>query len=83
MTGPKPSPTGTFPEGKLGPNDEGGLNIRIAANAKDGQVHVHFACSIEELAMPPHVAIQIAVELISAATRLMGASAMGAHKGEA
>ena len=83
MTGQKPGPTGTFPEGKLGKDDEGGINIAIAANAKDGQVHIQFGGPDARLALPPHMAIQIAVSLIGAATKLMEADAMGAHKGEA
>ena len=80
---PKPGPTGDFPEGMLGPNDEGGLNIGIAANAKDGQVHVQFGGPVAWLAMPPHMAIQLAVNLIGAATKLLEANAMGPHEGEA
>ena len=64
-------------------DDEGGINIGIAANAKDGKVHIQFGGPVAWLAMPPEMAIQIAVSLIGAATKLMEANAMGPHKGEA
>lgn len=80
---PKPGPTGDFPEGMLGPNDEGGLNIGIVANAKDGQVYIQFGGKVSWLAVPPDTAIQFAVGLIGAATKLLEANAMGPHEGEA
>ena len=83
MTDPRPGPTGDFPEGQLGPNDDGGTNMAIAASAKDGQVHIQFGGPVAWLAMPPEMAIQIAVSLIGAATKLMEANAMGPHEGEA
>ena len=83
MTDPRPGPTGTFPEGKLGEDDEGALNLAIAASAKDGQVHIQFGGPVTWLAMSPEMAIQIAVSLIGAATKLMEANSMGPHEGEA
>ena len=79
----KLGPTGDFPEGKLGKDDEGGINMAIAANAKDGLVHVQFGGPVAWLAIPPAMAIQLAVSLIGAATKLMEANAMGPHEGEA
>ena len=50
MTDPKLGPTGDFPEGKLGKDDEGGINMAIAASAKDGQVHIQFGGPVAWLA---------------------------------
>ena len=68
---------------KMGMDDEGDLSIGIAANAKDGKIHIQFDGPVAWLAMTPDMAIQFAVSLIGAATKLKEAGAMGPHKGEA
>jgi hypothetical protein len=50
--------TGTFPDGKLDENDEGGVAIGVAID--QGNVVIHFPKPIAWLAFPPEQAIEIA-----------------------
>lgn len=43
--------TGTFPHGRLGPHDEGGLKFEVGHDP-DGNVHINFGKRIAWLAMP-------------------------------
>lgn len=51
-------PTGDYPHGKLGRDDEGGLNIGITN--RDGAVVVHFGTPVAWFGMPPEQAIEFA-----------------------
>lgn len=63
-------PTGKFPHGKLGPDDEGGLNIGIAIDETNGRVVVDFGKLIEWIGMLPDDAIKIGNSLISKANKI-------------
>jgi hypothetical protein len=52
-------PTGDFPQGALGPDDQGGLNIGIAHD-QHGNVHVKFGTEVKWIAMPSDKAISFA-----------------------
>ena len=56
-------PTGTFPEGKLGPTDEGALQFGVAHD-KQGNVHINFGKKVAWVAMPPEQAIALARVLL-------------------
>jgi hypothetical protein len=61
----KPGPTGDFPDGKLTPDDEGGLNV--AMGITEGRVFIDFGKSITWLAMLPADAIEFAQAIIDKA----------------
>lgn len=52
-------PTGDFPEGRLGPDDEGGLRIGITHDTK-GNVIINFGKHISWIGFGPEQAIQLA-----------------------
>lgn len=64
----KLGPTGEFPGGKLGPNDEGELKIAIAV--KDGRIVIMFGKQIEWLGLRPGDARKIAEALNHHANRI-------------
>ena len=51
-------PSGDYPQGKLGPDDEGGLNVQITD--KDGAVVLAFGAPVTWIGMPPAQAIEFA-----------------------
>ena len=53
----KIGPTYDFDDGKLGPDDEGGLNIGLGI--KDGKVVIAFGKSVAWIAMSPDSAIEL------------------------
>lgn len=53
MSDDKPGATGEFPEGQLGPRDEGELNIAIAADPDRNVVIMDFGKPVAWLAMEP------------------------------
>lgn len=55
----KIGPTGTYPDGKLGPLDEGGLNIGVGHD-DDGMVVLSFGTKVAWIGMPPPNAIEFA-----------------------
>jgi hypothetical protein len=56
---PKLGATGHFPQGALGPDDEGALQIGIAHDSK-GNVVLNFGEQVSWVAMPPAAAINFA-----------------------
>ena len=56
---PKLGATGTYPRGKLGPHDEGGLAIGIAKD-KRGNIIVNFGTPVAWFGLPPEQAIAFA-----------------------
>lgn len=56
--------TGTFPQGVLNDNDEGGLKIGIAYDKVDGLVHLNFGKPVAWTAFPPETAILFARNLL-------------------
>lgn len=55
---PKLGATGEFPEGSLGPHDEGALKMGVAHDSK-GNVHRNFGKEISWFAVPPEQAIEL------------------------
>lgn len=51
--------TGKYPDGALGPHDEGELRFGVARDPH-GMVHVNFGKPVKWFAMPPEIAIQLA-----------------------
>jgi len=60
--------TNDFPDGKINPDDEGGLQIAIAG--KDGQVFIEFGSPVAWLAFPPEQAKEFANKIIEHANRM-------------
>lgn len=63
---PKFGATGKFPDGKIGPDDEGELTLGVVRDSQ-GRVHVNFGKPVQWLAMPPEKAIELANMLREAA----------------
>lgn len=61
---PKLGATGTFPEGSLGPHDEGAIQMAVAHDSK-GLVHVNFGKDVSWFAVPPEQAINLGKLLMS------------------
>lgn len=61
-------PTGAFPYGDLGPDDEGELAVAIAADPRHGVVRFEFGKPVAWLALPPAHARQLAALLLENAT---------------
>lgn len=61
---PKLGATGTYPEGSLGPHDEGGIQMAVAHDSK-GLVHVNFGKDVSWFAVPPAQAINLAKMLMT------------------
>jgi hypothetical protein len=59
----KLGPTGDFPRGKLGPTDEGGLQIGVAHDSR-GNVIVNFGAHVDWIGFPPEQAIQFAKSIM-------------------
>jgi|HubBroStandDraft_3_1064219.scaffolds.fasta_scaffold21711_5 hypothetical protein len=67
MEKPQPGPTGDFPHGKLGPDDEGGINIALSHhNAPDGtpMVRFDFAKPVAWLSLPSTHAVAFALLIL-------------------
>lgn len=54
--------TGKFPDGKMHPGDEGELRFAIARDAR-GNVHVDFGKNVSWFALPPVLAVELAIAL--------------------
>jgi len=52
-------PAGDYPEGKLGKDDDGGLNIAIGVN-QHNLVHIAFGSKVAWIAMPAKQAFEFA-----------------------
>lgn len=63
MTEEKVGPTGKFPDGSLGPHDEGEITIAVTHDDK-GNVHVDFGKDLSWLAMPKERAVGLAKLLL-------------------
>ena len=55
--------TGKFPDGSLGPHDEGELRFGVAKDS-NGLVHINFGKPVSWFAMPPEVAVDLARKLL-------------------
>lgn len=66
MSPPDFGATSRFPDGKLGPADDGELIFGITADS-NGLVHVNFGKDVSWFAMPPETAIDFARKLLEAA----------------
>lgn len=63
----KIGPTGQFPDGKLNPDDEGGLTYRVAADIQNGLVRIEFGGPVAWLALQPEQAVKLGDSLINKA----------------
>lgn len=63
-------PTGEFPYGQMGPDDEGELSVAVATDPAHGVVRFEFGKSISWLALPAGHARQFAALLIAKANEL-------------
>jgi hypothetical protein len=73
-------PTGDFPEGKLGPDDEGGLVVAI--NVTEGKVRVDFGTPVAWFALSHEQALEYAAGIIDAAMSLKFAAELAGRRGE-
>jgi 8-oxo-dGTP diphosphatase len=62
--------TGMFPKGKIDPNDEGELQLAIAADLDNGVVRVDFGKPVAWLGLPPDEARTLGQMLIDKANQL-------------
>lgn len=60
-------PTGDFPDGKLGPDDDGGLKMAIGIDEAGRLVRIEFGAPTAWLAMPPDLARVLAMSLLEKA----------------
>lgn len=67
----KPGPTKDFPEGKLNPHDEGGLNIAVGHDKKTGKVVIQFGTPVAWIGMNPKQAMDIGKGIIKHAKKLL------------
>jgi hypothetical protein len=58
-------PTGNFPQGKVGPDDEGGLMIQMTN--WNGVVRIDFGAPVTWLGLPPDEAIEFAKKILKQA----------------
>jgi hypothetical protein len=70
MTKPKPGPTGRFPFGRLGADDDGELAVAMAADPQHGVIRIHFGTPVEWVALPAGVARAFGQALIEKADEL-------------
>lgn len=68
MTGPRPGPTGEFPEGHLTDEDEGELVVRVGTHK--GRVVVEFGVPTRWFAMGPLQAHELAAALVTKVNEL-------------
>lgn len=59
MKRPRLGATGEYPHGKINPDDEGALNVGVAADGM-GNVHVDFGKPVSWFTMPSEQAINFA-----------------------
>jgi hypothetical protein len=72
---PKLGPTGTYPRGKLSPDDEGGLVIAIGGD-EHGNVKIKFGKKVAWVGMTQEHAIQVAMTILKKA-KFMGSVIIG------
>ena len=59
--------TGAYPQGRLGPHDQGEIKCAIAADPTVGRVRIEFGKPVAWLALTPEQAIGLAEKLIDKA----------------
>jgi hypothetical protein len=57
--------TGQFPSGMLNKDDEGAL--RLAVSTENGTVRIDFGSEVTWIAMPPDIAVKLAMAILKAA----------------
>ncbi|MEP7304188.1 MAG: hypothetical protein ABJA98_01595 [Acidobacteriota bacterium] len=63
-------PTGAFPFGRLGPDDEGELAVAIAADVAHGVIRIEFGTPVAHVSLPAAHAEQLAAALVEYATQI-------------
>lgn len=69
---PKLGPTNDFPQGQMGPQDEGGIRISIAIN-EYGRIIVDFAKPVAWIGLDAISALDIAMALVNHACQVIKA----------
>ena len=72
MDNEKPGPTGKFPDGKISEDDDGELNIAIAADKKDGVVIMDFGKPTAWIALKPRDVYGLAEIMVNKAKEIEG-----------
>ncbi len=72
-------PTGTYPDGKLDANDEGGLNVGVAIDTELGVVVLAFGSVVADISMGSAAATELADALIGKANELDKLKGKGAN----
>lgn len=62
--------TGQFPDGKINADDEGELQLGVAADLETGLVHVNFGTPVAWMAMPKEHAVALANALLANTSKL-------------
>jgi hypothetical protein len=78
---PKLGPTGDYPGGKLGPDDEGELTVAISVDDDRRIVRIDFGKPMEWLAFDPDGAIAFGSSIINAAMSVKFAGAIAMVEG--
>jgi len=66
----EPGPTGQFPDGRISPDDEGELNVRMGVDPQSRQVIIDFGMPTTWIGLPPEKAIEFGNKLIAMAKTL-------------
>lgn len=75
----EPGPTGRFPDGKIGPHDQGEIAVGIGIDVVNKIVVMEFGVLTKFIGMSPEQAIEIADDLINKANMLTEAEEKGEH----
>jgi hypothetical protein len=67
----KPGPTGDFPDGKISPDDDGGLVFKIIKDVENQRIILDFGKNVSWLGFLPEQALEFAKILVDDATELM------------
>jgi hypothetical protein len=66
---PKLGASGKFPEGRLGPDDEGELTLAVAFDPRTNIVRIEFGKPVAWLGLPPKNAIEFAEAILKCARK--------------
>jgi hypothetical protein len=56
-------PTGTFPDGKISPDDQGGMKVAIGIDSTRRLIRLEFGGPVAWMAIPPEAALELALLL--------------------
>lgn len=78
LEGDVPKKTREYPNGRLGPTDDGAVAIAVAQDIEAGVVRIEFAEPLKWTAMPPKLAFQFAAMIVQAARAVASGETDGA-----